>query len=178
MFDHLVAARGQSGTAASRTRWPLAARTLRRQLMDRRGTHHRRPRCAAFGIAANPGPNAATALRGGGRCAYAPAQPPRLAGCADGDSLKSALACRRIRLVSQWRALLAPPAASVRTEPRTAVGANVGDRRAMRFEPRGAALRISGRDRAPGRIPRESFALTDPSRQLLSVAVRAAQGCA
>src|ERR1700721_1766473 len=96
--------------------------------MDRRGAHNLRLRCAAVGMAPNTGQNAAAAMRGGGRCAYASAQPPRLAGCADGDSPESALACRGLRLVSQWRALLALPAASARTVPRTAVGANIGDR--------------------------------------------------
>src|SRR5450755_4930430 len=115
MPGSLVAAHGQSGAAAPRTRWPLVTRALHRKLMDRRGAHNLRLRCAALGIARNLKQNVAAAVRGGGRCAYASAQPPRLARCADGDSLKSAFACRRLRLVSQWRTLPAFAAASART---------------------------------------------------------------
>src|SRR5258708_35376696 len=122
MLGSLAAARGQSGARAPGAGWPLVARALHRKLMDRRGAHHLRPRCAALGIAPNTGQNAAAAVRGGGRCPYASAQPPCLAGCADGDSLETAAACRRRRTVSQWRALLALPAALAGTVSRTALG--------------------------------------------------------
>src|ERR1700685_2441280 len=136
MLGSRVAAYGQSGAAAPRTRWPLVARALHRKLMDRRGTHNLRSRCAALGIASNTGQNAAAALRGCRRCAYASAQPPRLAGCDDRDLLKSALACRRLCPVSQWRTLLAFAAASARTVSRSAVGANRSYSAALYFQAR------------------------------------------
>src|SRR5258708_35898266 len=136
MLGSRAAVRGQSGARAPRAGWPVVARALHRTLMGRRGAHHLRLRCAAVGIAPNTGQNAAAAVRGGGRCPYASAQPPCLAGCADGNSLEAAAACRGLRTVSQWRALLALPAALAGTVSRTAVGGNRQYRGALHFQAR------------------------------------------
>ncbi len=83
-------------------------------LVDWRGTPDRRPRCAALGTARSAGHDARAAVRGRGRCAYASAQPSCPAGCADGDSYRAAAAGRRLRPVSERRALLAAPGQRLR----------------------------------------------------------------
>src|SRR5271167_1694982 len=123
MPDHLAAASRQSGAATAGGR-ALVARAVRGTLVDRRGTNNLRLRYPAFGTARSTGCNPRIAARGRRRCAHASPQPPRLAGCADGDSYQHAAASRRLRLVSERRALLAPLAALARAVPGSTVGAN------------------------------------------------------
>ena len=116
---------------------PLAARALRGTPVDRRGTPDRRLRCAAPGIARSAGHNAASCPGGRGRCAHASPQPPRPAGCADGDSSRTCRCNaagyalypngeRCLRSLQRLRELY----------PARAAGANTGDRRALHVQAR------------------------------------------
>ena len=138
MLDHLAAAHGQ----AALPRQEQDGRWLRERFAGRLwiGVElaDRRLRCAALGAARDTGQDAASCrCVAGGRCAHASAQPPRLAGCADGDSprkcpcMPQATPCipngeRCLRSLQRLRELY----------PAALLAQTLGDRGALHFQPR------------------------------------------
>ena len=126
--------------------------------------------------ARSAGQNAAIAQRGRGRCAHAPPQPPRPAGCADGDSSRRAAASRGLCRVSERRALLAPSAALARALPRSRLLAQT-----LRIAERCTFTLDELRYEYPeeivpaGDTPSESFARADDARLRAALAERASR---
>src|SRR6266403_1607399 len=130
LLDHLAAAFGQ-GTAAAARRRPLAARTLLRPGVDRRGTADRRLRYAAPGISRDAGPGTRSAVRRRRRRAHASAQPPCFAGRADGDPLENTIERGGLCLVSQRGTVFAAIAAFTATLSGAPDGADAHHRRTL-----------------------------------------------